>query len=363
MKITYKIEKQKHNIYIKKNINNFIISEIKKLYSDKNILFVYDGNISSKIIKNLLDDLKLSGCKIFFTKLESSKKNKNQKLLFNIIDALVENNFSKRSIIISCGGGVLSDVCGLAANLYLRGTYYFNIPSTMTAMIDSCIGGKTAINYNNIINCIGSYYHANSVFISNEIINDVPEREYMAGIPEILKCGIIKNNKIIKILKNNKKKIIKRDFKLLTTLFSETLKTKIYFFINDIKEKNKRLYLNFGHTFAHAIEMATGEYLRHGEAVGIGMLCEIFYSNKKRNSLFNLVKDSLSLYNLPTKVDYKNLKINKQKLQNSIYKKIFLDKKRINNNSRYINISKIGKPKINEIDDLNLLNETILHLM
>ena len=94
MKITYKIENQKHNIYIKKNINSFIISEIKKLHSDKNILFVYDGNISSKIIKNLLDDLKLSGCKIFFTKLESSKKNKNQKLLFNIIDALIENNFS-----------------------------------------------------------------------------------------------------------------------------------------------------------------------------------------------------------------------------------------------------------------------------
>ena len=112
----------------------------------------------------------------------------------------------------------------------------------MTAMVDSCIGGKTAINYNNIINCIGNYYHANSVFISNEIINGVPEREFMAGIPEILKCGIIKNNKIIELLNKNKKKIIKRDFKLLTILFSETLNTKIHFFVNDIKEKNQRLY-------------------------------------------------------------------------------------------------------------------------
>ena len=126
--------------------------------------------------------------------------------MFSIIDTLIENNFSKRSIIISCGGGVLSDVCGLAASLYLRGTYYFNIPTTMTAMVDSCIGGKTAINYNNIINCVGNYYHANSVFISNEIIKGVPEREFMAGIPEILKCGIIKNNKIVKLLNKTKKK-------------------------------------------------------------------------------------------------------------------------------------------------------------
>ena len=97
MKLTYKIENQNHNIYIKKNINNFIFNEIKKLNSDKNILFVYDGNINSKIVTNLLDDLKLSGCKIFYKKLQSSKKNKNQKLLFNIIDTLIENNFSKRS--------------------------------------------------------------------------------------------------------------------------------------------------------------------------------------------------------------------------------------------------------------------------
>jgi 3-dehydroquinate synthase len=367
MKLTYKIENQNHNIYIKKNINNFIVNEIKKLHSDKNILFVYDSKINSKIVRNLLDDLKLSGCKISHSKLQSSKKNKNQKLLFNIIDTLIEKKFSKRSIIISCGGGVISDACALAASLYLRGTYYFNIPTTMTAMIDSCIGGKTAINYNNIINCIGNYYHANSVFISNEIINSVPDREFMAGIPEILKCGIIKKNKIIKILNNNKEKIIQRDFKMLTTLFSETLKTKIFFFINDIKEKNKRLHLNFGHTFAHAIEMGTSnfknEYLRHGEAVGIGMLCELFYSNKKKNYLFNLVENVLSLYNLPIKIDYKNQKLNKQFLQNSIYKKIFLDKKRINNNPRYIHVTKIGKPRINEIEDLNLLNETILHLM
>ena len=262
---------------------------------------------------------------------------------------------------------MLSDICALAASLYLRGAYYFTIPTTMTSIVDSCIGGKTAINYNNITNAIGNYYHANSVFISNDIILEIPEREFIAGVPEILKCGLIKKNNIIKVLKRDKKKIIQRDFKTLSTLIAETLKTKIYFFIKDIKEQKQRLHLNFGHTFAHAIEMATAnfknEYLRHGEAVGIGMLCELFYSNQRINKLFNLVKNVLLLYNLPIQIDYKDQKFNKQLLQDSINKKIFLDKKRINNNPRYINMTKIGKPKIKEIEDLNLLNETILHLM
>ena len=90
--------------------------------------------------------------------------------------------------MISIGGGVLGDVCGLAASLYLRGMIYFHVPSTMTAMVDSCLGGKTAINYKNIINSIGTYYHAEHVFIFNELIQGLPHKEFLAGIPEILKC-------------------------------------------------------------------------------------------------------------------------------------------------------------------------------
>ena len=306
MKLSYKIENQIHNIYIKNRISNSILTEIKKLKSDQKILLVYDEKINPKIIKKILINLKISGCKIFSSKLKSNKRNKNQKLLFSIIDKLIANNFSKKSIVISCGGGVISDVCGLAASLYLRGMYYFNIPTTMTAVVDSCIGGKTAINYDNIINCIGNYYHANSVFISEDIIKDIPEREYIAGIPEILKCGIIKKNRIIKILKKNKKDIINRNFNILKGLLSETLKTKINFFINDIKEKGSRLNLNFGHTFAHAIEMATAnfkdEYLRHGEAVGIGMLCEIYFSitcfstSSTKSSIRSIVKPNSSAF-------------------------------------------------------------------
>jgi 3-dehydroquinate synthase len=124
----------------------------------------------------------------------------------------------------------------------------------MTAIIDSCIGGKTAINYNNIINSVGTYYHPKSVFIFKNIIDNLPEREFLAGIPEIIKCGLIKKSNILKDLKKNHLDIKKRDFKLLKKIIYETLKVKIFFFKNDIYEKNTRLNLNFGHTFGHAME-------------------------------------------------------------------------------------------------------------
>ena len=122
------------------------------------------------------------------------------------------------------------------------------------------------------------------VYISKNIINLIPKREFIAGIPEILKCGLINDRRILSLLKD-KKKYMNRDFNFLTKIINLSLKTKIKFFLNDIYEESQRLNLNFGHTFAHSIEMSlkskNKEHLRHGEAVGLGLLCEIYYANNK----------------------------------------------------------------------------------
>jgi 3-dehydroquinate synthetase len=230
LKIKYKINQNYHFVSIKKKIDNSFVHEIEKANSDKNILIVYDKNIQNTFINKFYNTLKLSGCKIFKLKLEGSKKNKNEKILFDILNFLLSNNFSKKSILISIGGGVIGDVCGLASCLYLRGLIYFHVPSTMTAMVDSCIGGKTAINYKNVINSVGTYYQADHIFIFNDLIQELPDKEFLAGIPEILKCGLIKKNKILQILTTQKKKILNRDFKTLRKIIFEALETKIFFF-------------------------------------------------------------------------------------------------------------------------------------
>ncbi len=296
------------------------------------------------------------------------KLNKNEKLLFKILDILLENNFTKKSVVISMGGGVIGDVSALASNLYLRGLNYICIPTTMTAIVDSSIGGKTAINYKGVTNSIGTYYHPKCVFILEEIIKNLPEREYIAGIPEILKCGIIGDSTIVKILNFKKTEILKRDTQIVFRLCYLTLKTKIKFFLNDVFENNKRLNLNFGHTFAHAIEMAIEQkmkkdFIRHGEAVGIGMLCEIFYERTKNEKIYNFVKKILLSFNLPINLSIKKIPLNKTNLHNQIYKNIFLDKKKIDKYPRYISVKNFSKTKIKEIEDLNRLNETILHVI
>tara|TARA_B110001454_G_scaffold192628_1_gene193034 strand:- start:192 stop:926 length:735 start_codon:yes stop_codon:yes gene_type:complete len=238
----------------------------------------------------------------------------------------------------------------------------------MTAIVDSCIGGKTGINYKGIINSLGNYYHPKRVYISERIIADIPNREFFSGFAEIIKCGLIGNKKIIGYL-NKDKHLFKRkkNSQNLSKIILETLKTKINFFKNDVKEKNKRLSLNFGHTFAHAMEMTTDKYLkkdflRHGEAVGLGMLCEIMMSqntNRKNNSnnLYSMTKQLLKKYNLPTKLKIPS-KLNR-KIHSGIYEGVFLDKKTKNKYPRFISLKKICSPKIEEIKDFGSLNDTI----
>ncbi len=377
MKINYKIEnenfkvtfcpdKQKLSIKNKKNSYMQISKDLKKLNHDNKILLVIDKNINNKIIRYIIDDLKLSFPDLKILYVLGSKKNKNLKTFFKITDRLFKEKFSKNSVLISCGGGVIGDVSGLAASLYLRGLNYYHIPTTMTAIIDSCIGGKNGINFKNIINSIGTYYHPTNVYISKTIIHHLPHREYISGIPEIIKCGLIDKSDLLNYIKI-KNKIIQRDFSFISKIIKKALLSKIKFFKNDVKEKNNRLMLNFGHTFAHAIESSLdnnlsnkGEILRHGEAVGLGLLCEIYYKNGK-NKMFHQIKNLLDLYSLPTNLKF--IKMNKSLLKKEIFKYIFLDKKKIGKFPRYIGLKNIGRPKILELSNNTKIKNTILNVL
>ena len=367
MKINYKINKLNYKATFCNNKESpDIFKALSKLYCDKKMLLIIDKKLNKKFTKYLFKDLKKCGLNVTLLKIEGSKYNKNEKLLFKIIDKLIEKKFSKKSVLLSCGGGVIGDVSAMAASLYLRGMIYYHIPTTMTAIVDSCLGGKTGINYKNIINSIGNYFHSQNVFISKNIIELIPDREYFSGVPEIIKCGIIDNKKILSMLKINKKKIINRDYNFLSKLIRLTLNTKIKFFKDDIYENSKRMNLNFGHTFAHAIEMSIkkkdSDVIRHGEAVGIGMLCEIYYSEGKREK-FKFLCDLLKLYNLPTSLESFAKKYNKPKIRKEIFKNIFLDKKRISKYPRIIKITKLGKSKIIEMKSNDKIKKTIENII
>ncbi len=280
--INYKINNNKYDIIYTKNIPKTIEKKINELQSDKKIVFIYDENINHEIIKDISVGLKLTGCKIVNKKIKSLKKNKNIKSVLNLISFFSENSLTKKSIVLVCGGGVIGDLAALASCLYKRGLIYINIPSTMTALVDSCIGGKTGINHQNQINLIGTYFHPSSVLIYDKIVSSIPEREYISGLAEVLKSFLL-TKKNLNFFLINKSKILKRDKKIVKYLILQSLGIKINHFTKDVFENNKRLLLNFGHTFGHAFEMATDElikkdFLRHGEAVALGIISEIVMS-------------------------------------------------------------------------------------
>ena len=164
MNLNYVINKIKYKTSFCNNKESpDIFKALSKLYSDKKMLIIIDRKLNSKFTKYLFKDLKLCGLKLTILRVNASKKNKNEKFLFKIIDTLIKKKFTKKSVLVSCGGGVIGDVSALASSLYLRGLIYFHIPTTMTSIVDSCLGGKTGINYKQIINSVGNYYHAKNV--------------------------------------------------------------------------------------------------------------------------------------------------------------------------------------------------------
>ena len=350
MHLKYKVNNKNHNIIfcpdreplkIKKKLRSYtqIANDLRNNYNDKKIVLIFDKRINKKIINYLVHDLRVSFRDIKLISFQGSKKNKNINQLLRIIDFLIKNKFTKKSVLISCGGGVIGDICGLATGLYLRGIIHYHIPTTMTAIVDSCIGGKTGINYKGIINSIGNYYHADRVYINDK--------------------------RIISLLKD-KKKFLDRDFKFVSKLIRLTLATKIKFFKKDVEERKERLKLNFGHTYAHAIEMALEtknlELIRHGEAVAIGLLCEIYYA-KGIDKHFKIVKEILNIYKIPYNLNSYKKKISNNLLKKKIFNNIFLDKKRIGKHPRYIHLSKIGNSKISEMKNYDKINKTILNVI
>ena len=373
-RIAYKINDNFHDIIYTKNILKSLDAKIHELERDRKIVFIYDENISDIIIKDISIGLKLTGCKILSKKIKSLKKNKNIQNVLNLIKLFSDLSLTKKSIVIVCGGGVIGDLVALASCLYKRGLIYINIPSSMTALVDSCVGGKTGVNFQNQINLIGTYFHPRTVLIYDKIINTIPEREYISGLAEVVKSFIL-SKKNLKHFLLKKKEILKREPKITKTLILDSLKIKVNHFVKDIYENNDRLLLNFGHTFGHAYEMASDEmikkdYFRHGEAVSLGIISEIFMSyletnsnTKKKIILKNLIEISKILLELKLPIKLKiPSKINKIKFKKKIYFYVFKDKKKISDKPRYVNYLKAKDLSIKEVQNFDNINKVIHYL-
>ena len=347
IKLVIKTRTEKYPIIIGQNL----ISNLSKILNKnfikfKKSLIVIDKNVPNNFQRKIKNNLKKN---TYVCYINANEKNKNQKTVSKIIEILLNKNFSREDCLVSVGGGITGDIVGFAASQFKRGLKFINIPTTLLAQVDSSIGGKTGVNTIYGKNLIGSFYQPKIVISDINFLASLPKRELICGYGEILKHAIIANKNFYDFLEKNFFKVSNLKSPFIEKAIYESCKIKKAVVEKDEKEKNVRKILNFGHTFAHAYEASLNysKKLNHGEAVLLGMITALKFSNKQKilnkNQYNSIIKHFLNS-NLPVSIKKYFLK----KDINTIVSFMTKDKKNNSNKINLILLKRIGSPLINK---------------
>lgn len=300
----------------------------------------------------MMDVLKVD----FITHLiEDGEKYKNADTLNQIYNCLIKNNLDRFSPIIALGGGVVGDVAGFAAATYQRGVPFVQVPTTLLAQVDSSVGGKTAINHQLGKNMIGAFYQPKAVIIDVRTLSSLPKRQLSAGLAEVIKYGIIRDATFFSWLENNLEYLLAGNLDNLPYAIEKSCRIKAQIVSQDEKEVGSRALLNFGHTFGHAIEAATGySQFLHGEAVAMGSILASMMSEAMgfiSADTLNRIKNIFLQAGLP--ITPPNLGLD------SYLELMRRDKKVQNGKIRLILLRDIGEAFVADEYDTNKLNDVL----
>ena len=311
----------------KVHINNGLLYDIDK-YIDVNrqIVVITDDFIP----KEYLNVLKAKIPNPLIFEVPMGESSKSIETTYSIINGMIENNITRSALIIALGGGVIGDLSGFVASIYMRGIDFVQIPTTLLSQIDSSVGGKVGINSHKMKNSIGSFYQPKVVLIDPTTLKTLSKKEFSNGMAEMIKYGLIADKSLFyDILSKN----VEEDIEYY---ISKCIEIKRDIVIKDEFDLGIRQILNYGHTIGHAIEQDSAYTLLHGEAVSIGMtLMSMGFTY--HNDLVRI----LNKYSLPLFYDYNT---------ETIYNYIKTDKKVMNNKLNIIIVEEVGNGLIKTID-------------
>ncbi len=351
--VNINIPKYEYNAYIGRNLSDNIALFLSELSKNQNILIVTDAFFKDGYAKLIKDSLTDKGLVPYIHVMKGGKASKSFNEVLRIYGELESKDFARDSVLIALGGGVVGDLAGFVASTWYRGMTFIHYPTTLMAMIDSSIGGKVAINYRETINAVGNYYHPVANFMDLNFIDSLSERDYISGLAEIIKCALIADSDFVVYLKKHRKDILQRRTPTLIYCMRRTLEIKVDHVCDDIREQDKRLLLNYGHTLGHAIEMATqtdsGEAFRHGEGVSLGISAVLHiaqsYLGNSEDVKIN-VQSLLESYGLPTYFSASEYGFERGSLIEKCIKLTQKDKKRKAKQLRFILVDQIGHAEI-----------------
>ncbi len=278
-KIELNLPQKNIEIVIGKGAVNVLLSKSGRKELTENAFIIADKNVYKffpETVKNIANAFVRSRIYSF----NATEKNKSFEGIEKIYTSLINMKFGRDTTIIAVGGGVTGDVAGFVASTYSRGVKLIHIPTTLLAAVDSSIGGKTGINFNETKNIIGSFYQPEKILIDTNFLITLEKRELISGFGEILKYALLTDGKFFNYLVKNLDQIFEYNLKTLEKIILESAKFKVSVVEEDEKESGLRQLLNLGHTFAHAYEVEKNYKLRHGEAVIAGLVSATLLSEK-----------------------------------------------------------------------------------
>ena len=280
---------------------------------------------------------------------------KNLDTYGRIMNHLLESRHSRHTTLVALGGGVVGDITGFVAATYQRGVGFVQIPTTLLAQVDSSVGGKTAVNHPLGKNMIGAFYQPRLVLADTEVLDTLPKREYLAGVAEVIKYGIIRDCTFFDWLEAHREPLLAKDDEALRIAVKTSCAVKAEIVAADEREANLRAILNYGHTFAHALETLTEYAYLHGEAVAIGMTMAADLSARlghldwaAAGRIRNLIEAFGLDCELPGNVT-----------SGAMIDVMRLDKKSVDGRLHFVVGRSIGSAETLALDDLHPLRETL----
>lgn len=320
--IRMELGKDSYNIELQRG-NLEKANELLKL--DRKVMIITDEGVPIQYAKKVASQCKESFIKV----VAQGEGSKSLQTAEEILVEMLEHQFSRKDCVVAVGGGVVGDLAGVVASLYMRGIDFYNIPTTVLSQVDSSIGGKTAVNLAGIKNIIGAFYQPKAVLIDPDTLSTLSERQIVNGLMEAVKMGATSDPELFRIFRDG-------DWKeSLDTIIEKALLVKKYVVEQDEKESHLRKILNFGHTIGHGFESAAkGKYL-HGECVALGML------------YMSGVEVQKQLFEIYEKLGFAVPGLSEFNLE-EVKEAILHDKKASNKNCSVVFVSEIGDGQIEE---------------
>jgi 3-dehydroquinate synthase len=269
------LEERSYDIVLHPGLLATVGERLRTLTTSPKIGVVTDRHVARRYLQVVLRSLCKAGYDPTPIILPPGERAKTLSTMAKILDALARQKFERQSLLLALGGGVIGDIAGFAAAVYQRGIAFVQVPTTLVAQVDSSVGGKTGVDHRLGKNLIGAFHQPRAVLIDPLTLRTLPRREWIAGLAEVIKYGVIADEEFFGFLEQKIPALLKLDEEPVIRAIKRSCEIKAQVVVSDERESDRRRILNYGHTIGHALESLSGyRGLIHGEAVGIGLVQE-----------------------------------------------------------------------------------------